>query len=99
MQCKCLISLLLNWMKFFQIQQEATKLYVELGKKHGLSPVELALGFTRDQPFITSSIIGATSLDQVKEDIDAIIDTPRPLSAEVFEGIEAIFKRYKDPPI
>ncbi|KMZ69794.1 Oxidoreductase Tas aldo/keto reductase family protein [Zostera marina] len=81
------------------LSREATKLYVELGKKYGLSPVELSLGFTRDKPFVTSSIIGATSIDQVKENIDAIIDTPRPLPAEVFEGIEDIFKKYKDPPV
>lgn len=78
---------------------EATKLYVELGKKHGLTPVQLALGFVRDRPFVTSSIIGATSLDQLKEDIDAFSTTPRPLPAEIMSDIEDIFKRYKDPAI
>ncbi|KAG9445662.1 hypothetical protein H6P81_011790 [Aristolochia fimbriata] len=81
------------------VAREATELYLELAKKHGLSPVELALGFTRDRPFMTSSIIGATSVEQLKEDIDAFLKTPRPLPAEVMAGIEDIFKRYKDPAI
>ncbi|KAM7278371.1 hypothetical protein ACFE04_005505 [Oxalis oulophora] len=81
------------------IAKEATAQYIEMGKKHGLTPVELALGFARDRPFITSSIIGATSVEQLKEDIDAFLKTERPLPAEVMEDIEALFKRYKDPTI
>lgn len=81
------------------VSKEATVLYLELAKKHGLTPVQLALGFARDQPFMTSSIIGATSVDQLKEDIDAFTSTTRPLPPEVAEGIEDIFKRYKDPAI
>uniref|UniRef100_A0A1D1Z169 Protein tas n=1 Tax=Anthurium amnicola TaxID=1678845 RepID=A0A1D1Z169_9ARAE len=81
------------------IAKEATELYLQLAKKHGLSPVQLALGFTRDRSFVASSIIGATSVEQLKEDIDAFVATTRPLPAEIFEGIEVIFKRYKDPAI
>jgi aryl-alcohol dehydrogenase-like predicted oxidoreductase len=83
----------------FLVSQEATVQYIELAKKHGLTPVELALGFVRDRPFVTSSIIGSTSLEQLKEDIDAIMTAPRPLPAEVTADIETIFKRYKDPSI
>ena len=79
--------------------QEATIQYLELAKKHGLTPVQLALGFARDRPFMTSSIIGATSVDQLKEDIDAFITTERPLPAEVMADIEDVFKRYTDPTI
>lgn len=77
--------------------QEATIQYIEMAKKHGLTPVQLALGFARDRPFMTSSIIGATSLDQLKEDIDAFLTVERPLPAEVMADIENIFNRYKDP--
>jgi aryl-alcohol dehydrogenase-like predicted oxidoreductase len=70
-----------------------------LAKKHGLTPVQLALGFARDRPFMTSSIIGATSVEQLKEDIDAFLTTERPLPPEVMADIEYIFKRYKDPAI
>ncbi|KAK7279229.1 hypothetical protein RJT34_24275 [Clitoria ternatea] len=81
------------------IAREATIKYIELAKKHGLTPVKLALGFARDRPFMTSSIIGATSVEQLKEDIDAFITTERPLPAEVTAGIEEIYQRYKDPAI
>ncbi|KAK8368231.1 hypothetical protein V6Z12_A01G026800 [Gossypium hirsutum] len=81
------------------IAKEATMQYIEMAKKHRLSPVQLALGFVRDRPFMTSSIIGATSVEQLKEDIDAFLTTQRPLPPEVMEDIEAIFKRYKDPAI
>ncbi|XP_042517380.1 protein tas isoform X2 [Macadamia integrifolia] len=81
------------------ISKEATKFYIELAKKHALTPVQLALGFTRDRSFVTSSIIGATSLDQLKEDIDAFVTTERPFPPEVMMEIENIFNRYKDPAI
>ncbi|XP_020547883.1 uncharacterized protein LOC105158462 isoform X1 [Sesamum indicum] len=79
--------------------QEVTAKYLEVAKKHGLSLVELALGFARDRPFVTSSIIGATTIDQLKEDIDAFLKTERPLPPEVVTDINDIFKRYKDPAI
>ncbi|GMY27127.1 protein tas [Fagus crenata] len=81
------------------IAREATVKYLELAKKHGLTPVQLALGFARDRPFMTSSIIGATSVEQLKEDIDAFLTAERPLPPEVMADIENIFKRYKDPTI
>ena len=70
-----------------------------MAKKHGLTLVELALGFARDRPFMTSSIIGATSVDQLKEDIDAFLTTERPLLPEVMADVESVFNRYKDPAI
>ncbi|XP_059650866.1 uncharacterized protein LOC132296955 isoform X2 [Cornus florida] len=81
------------------IAKEATIQYIELARKHGLTLVQLALGFARDRPFMTSSIIGATSVNQLKEDIDAFVATERPLPPEVMEDIENVFKRYKDPAI
>ncbi|GAV73799.1 Aldo_ket_red domain-containing protein [Cephalotus follicularis] len=81
------------------IAKEATIQYIELAKKHGLTPVQLALGFARDRPFMTSSIVGATSVDQLKEDIGAFLTTERPLPPEVMADIESVFKKYKDPAI
>lgn len=79
--------------------KEVTALYVESARKHGLTPVQLALGFTRDRPFVTSSIIGATSVEQLKEDIDAFLTADRPLRSDVMDEINQIFKRHKDPAI
>ncbi|XP_071938087.1 uncharacterized protein [Coffea arabica] len=81
------------------IAREATVQYMEVAKKHGLTPVELSLGFARDRPFMTSSIVGATSVDQLKEDIDAFLTVERPLPPEVMADIESVFNRYKDPAI
>ncbi|KAL3615403.1 hypothetical protein CASFOL_041064 [Castilleja foliolosa] len=81
------------------MSKEVTAKYVEVAKKHGLTLVELALAFARDRPFVTSSIIGATTMDQLKEDIDAFLKTERPLPPEVMSDIENIFKMYKDPAI
>ncbi|KAF3335873.1 aldo-keto reductase-like isoform X1 [Carex littledalei] len=81
------------------LAKDATGQYIELATKHGLTPVQLALGFVRDRPFTASSIIGATSVDQLKEDIDAFVTAPRPLPAEVIDGIEQLFKRYRDPAV
>lgn len=79
--------------------QEATVKYLEVAKKHGLTLVELALAFVRDRQFLTSQIIGATSVEQLKEDIDAVLSVERPLPPEVMADIESVFKRYKDPSI
>lgn len=81
------------------LAKEATNEYVKLAKKHGLTPVELALGFVRDRPFIASTIIGATTMDQLKENMDAFTSAPRPLPPQVLDDIETLFKKYKDPAI
>ncbi|KAK4783053.1 hypothetical protein SAY86_007427 [Trapa natans] len=79
--------------------KEATLKYREVAKKHGLTLVQLALAFARDRPFMASNIIGATSIEQLKEDIDAFLTVERPLPQEVMVDIEDTFKKYKDPAI
>ena len=51
---------------------EATKAYLKLAKELGLSLTTLALAFVSERPFVTSNIIGATTLEQLKENIDSI---------------------------
>jgi len=76
--------------------EEATKQYVAVAKKHGLTPTQLALAWCKSQWFVTSSIIGATSLEQLKENIDAFsLD----LGDEVLKDIQAVYKRYRDPTV
>lgn len=50
---------------------KATQLYKELAEANGLTLVQLAEAFVHQQSFVTSTIIGATSLEQLKENIDA----------------------------
>lgn len=73
---------------------EATKKYAELAKEHGLSMAQMALAFVNTRPFVTSNIIGATSMEQLKENIESIEVN---LSDEVLEGIEAIHKAIPNP--
>lgn len=65
----------------------ATTRYVALAREHGLSPSQMALAFVNQQPFVTSNIIGATSLEQLKENIDSAAIT---LSDEVLSEIHRI---------
>ncbi|MGO4151868.1 aldo/keto reductase [Cupriavidus sp. YAF13] len=51
--------------------------YVTLAREHGLSPATLALAWSYSRWFAASTIIGATSLEQLRENIDAW-QTPLP---------------------
>ncbi|KAI4997912.1 hypothetical protein ZWY2020_053254 [Hordeum vulgare] len=81
------------------LAKEATKEYLKVAKKHVLTPVQLALGFVRDRPFTASTIIGVTTMDQLKENINAFTSAPRPLPPQVLDDIETVFKRYRDPAV
>ena len=50
----------------------AIQAYFNLAKKYKMSPCEMALAFVNDRPFVTSNIIGATSMEQLKENIGSI---------------------------
>ena len=50
----------------------AIEKYVNLSKKYGIAPSTFANAFVNNRPFVTSNIIGATSMDQLKENIDSI---------------------------
>lgn len=72
----------------------ATEQYAQLAEQHGLTLTQLALAFIKQQFFVTSTIIGATSLDQLKENIDAF---DIHLSDEVLQGINAIHQQQPNP--
>ena len=72
----------------------ATEQYAQLAEQHGLTLTQLALAYVKQQFFVTSTIIGATHLDQLKENIDAFeID----LSEEILTGIEDIHRQQPNP--
>ena len=73
---------------------EATRLYNEIAQQHGLTLTQLALAFIEQQPFVTSTIIGATTMDQLKEIIDTIQVS---LSEEVLKAIDAVQAIIPDP--
>ena len=65
----------------------AIEKYVKLAKKYNIPPSTFANAFVNDRPFVMSNIIGATTMDQLKENIDSINIT---LSKEILEEIENI---------
>lgn len=72
----------------------ATEQYAQLAEQHGLTLTQLALAFIKQQFFVTSTIIGATNLDQLKENIQAFeID----LSEEILKAIEDIHRQQPNP--
>jgi aryl-alcohol dehydrogenase-like predicted oxidoreductase len=73
---------------------EATRLYQEIAKKNGLTLTELSLAFIEQQPFVTSTIIGATTLEQLKENIDTIQVS---LSDEILKAIDEVQSVIPDP--
>ena len=65
----------------------AIEKYVKLAKQYNIPPSTFANAFVNDRPFVTSNIIGATTIDQLKENINSIDIT---LSKEILEEIENI---------
>ncbi len=74
--------------------QRAIAAYVGLARAHGLDPAQMALAFVAAQPFVTSTIIGATSMAQLLTDIEAF---DLVLTEEVLQGIAAIHKEQPSP--
>jgi len=72
----------------------ATALYKELAEQHGLTLTQMALAFVQQQPFVSSTIIGATSIEQLKENIDAHSIS---LSPEIISEINRIQELIPNP--
>ncbi len=73
---------------------EATLRYCEIAQKHNLRPAQMALAFVEMQSFVTSTIIGATSMDQLSENIGSI-DVH--LSEEVVKEINQVHQSIPNP--
>lgn len=92
---KARVTLFPNYNRYSgETATQATQRYSELAKVHGLSLAQMALAFVNTRPFLTSNIIGATSMEQLKENIGSIDVN---LSDEVLEGIEEIHKAIPNP--
>lgn len=73
---------------------DATRAYVELAHQNNLSPVQMALAFVNSRSFLTSNIIGATSMEQLQENLGSLKVT---LSPDTLEAIEAIHREFTYP--
>ena len=67
--------------------EKAIAKYVDLAKKFNIAPSTFANAYVNDRPFVTSNIIGATTIEQLRENIDSIDIT---LSNEILHEIEDI---------
>jgi aryl-alcohol dehydrogenase-like predicted oxidoreductase len=72
----------------------ATRAYVELARAHGMTPATLALAFVYGRWFAASTIIGATTMEQLRENLAACEVA---LAPEILQEIEAIHLRYTNP--
>lgn len=72
----------------------ATEAYVQIAKEHQLNPAQMALAFINSRPFVGANIIGATTMEQLQQNV-ASIDIS--LSEEVLEQIEAVHQRISNP--
>ena len=72
----------------------ATKRYLKLAEKNNLSLTQLALAFVNTRPFLTSNIIGATKISQLKENIQSI---DIELSDEIIDEINIIHSDIPNP--
>jgi len=89
------ITLFSRFTRYTNPQSErACARYVALAREHGLDPAQMALAFVTRQPFVTSNIIGATSLEQLESNLASF---QLQLSEEVLAGIEAIHKDQPNP--
>ena len=74
--------------------QKAIAEYVALAQQHQIDSSQMALAYVRQQPFVASTLLGATTLEQLQINIDSFNLT---LNTEILEGIEAIHRRYTYP--
>jgi aryl-alcohol dehydrogenase-like predicted oxidoreductase len=73
---------------------EATKRYLKIAEDNGMSLAQMSLAFVNERPFVTSNIIGATSIEQLKENIDSIDIS---LSEEVMAAINSVHADIPNP--
>ncbi len=73
---------------------EAVAAYVEIAHKYNLKPSHLALSFVRSRWFVTSTIIGATTLEQLKENLESANVV---LDKDIIAELDAVHTRYPNP--
>lgn len=89
------LTLFTRFQRYTNAQTEqAIERYVAIAREAGLDPAQMALAFVNSRPFLTSTIIGATSMDQLKTNIASHSVT---LASDVLKQIEAVHKDIPNP--
>lgn len=71
--------------------QRAIAAYVDIARRFQLDPAQMALAFVRQQPFVASTLLGATTLDQLKSNIDSLMLTLDPQVIAELEAVNALY--------
>jgi aryl-alcohol dehydrogenase-like predicted oxidoreductase len=89
---------MVRWSRFARYTSEqadrATIGYAAVAAKHGLNMAQMALAFVRQQRFITSALIGATTMEQLKTNLASASVT---LGPQVLQDIEAVHRSQPNP--
>ena len=89
---------MVRWSRFSRYTNEyadrATEAYAGIAHRHGLNMAQMALAFARQQPFMTSVLIGATTMEQLKTNLGSAAVQ---LGPEVTQEIEAVHRTYPSP--
>ncbi len=89
------LTLFERFSRYSNVEAErAATAYVTLARDHGLDPAQMALAWVTSRPFVTSNIIGATTLEQLASNLASLDLT---LSDELIVGIEAIHREQPNP--
>jgi aryl-alcohol dehydrogenase-like predicted oxidoreductase len=91
-------SRIVRWSRFARYSNEqgdrATAQYAQVAAKHGLNMAQMALAFVRQQRFVTSALIGATTMEQLRTNLGSAAVT---LSPEVMQDLEAVHRSCPNP--
>jgi aryl-alcohol dehydrogenase-like predicted oxidoreductase len=91
-------SRVVRWSRFAryngEIAERTAASYVGIARRHGLEPSQMALAFVNRQRFITSNLIGATTMAQLKTNLGSAAIN---LSGEVIDAIDALHRAQPNP--
>jgi aryl-alcohol dehydrogenase-like predicted oxidoreductase len=91
-------SRVVRWSRFARyngaLAERATEAYVEIARQHGLNPAQMALAFVNQRRFLTSTLIGATTMEQLKIDIGSVSVK---LTEEVLRAIDTVHQASPNP--
>ncbi|WP_372614695.1 NADP(H)-dependent aldo-keto reductase [Halomonas sp.] len=76
------------------LAEEATTAYVRIARDHGLDPAQMALAFVNSRSFLTSNIIGATTMEQLE---DNLASESLKLDSSVLDAIDEVHRRIPNP--
>ncbi|PMR71050.1 NADP(H)-dependent aldo-keto reductase [Halomonas heilongjiangensis] len=76
------------------LAEEATRAYVQIARDHDLDPAQMALAFVNSRSFLTSNIVGATTMEQLEDDLTS--ESLR-LEQSVLDAIEEVHRRLPNP--